>query len=199
MRVQSDLLKTNYLQMKYLIAGLGNIGIEYQNTRHNIGFMVLDALAAKYNIQFELKKLAYITKWSHKGRQVYLIKPTTYMNRSGESIRYWLQTEKIEIENLLVINDDLAFDFGKVKLKPKGSAGGHNGLKDIELKLQTQNYARLRVGIGSNFAKGRQVEYVLGNFDATELIKLPEILEKCITTIEHFVTIGLERTMSVSN
>lgn len=185
--------------MKFLIAGLGNIGTEYDHTRHNVGFMVLDALAQKYSLKFELKKLAYVAKWMYKSRQIILIKPTTYMNRSGEAVRYWLQNEKVDIQNLLVITDDLAFEVGTIRLKPKGSAGGHNGLADIELKLSTQNYARLRVGIGNHFAKGRQAEYVLSKFSEPEAQAMSAVINQCVEVVENFCTLGIERTMNLCN
>jgi peptidyl-tRNA hydrolase, PTH1 family len=146
--------------MKYLIAGLGNIGVEYENTRHNIGFRVLDRLAQMENFSFKMERLAYVAEWKFKARNFILIKPTTYMNLSGNAVRYWLITQKIQPENLLVITDDIALPYGKIRIRAKGSDGGHNGLKNINEVLQTQDYARLRFGVGSEFSKGRQVDYV---------------------------------------
>ena len=185
--------------MKYLIAGLGNIGLEYENTRHNIGFMVLDNLAEKFECKWELGKYAFTTSFKYKGRVFVLIKPTTYMNLSGKAIRYWLTTEKINIDNLLVITDDIALPLGTLRLKGKGSSGGHNGLKNIELLLETQQYSRLRFGVGGDFSKGKQVDYVLGNFNAEEHSVLPNLIENSCEITLSFATIGLARTMNEFN
>jgi len=185
--------------MKYLIAGLGNIGAEYENTRHNIGFKVLDKLAQQENFSFKIERLAMTAEYKFKGRTFILIKPTTYMNLSGNAVRYWLTTQKIQPENLLVITDDIALPFGKIRIRVKGSAGGHNGLKSISEILVSENYARLRFGVGSEFSKGRQVDYVLGNWDSNEEKTLDERIDIVIEAIKSFATIGLERTMNIFN
>lgn len=184
--------------MKYLIAGLGNMGNEYENTRHNIGFNVLDYLAEQKGAAFKVQNLGSIAKIKHKGRTLILLKPSTYMNLSGKAVRYWLQKEKIKQENLLVVMDDLNIDFGRVRLRGKGSDGGHNGIKDINQMLG-QNYARLRVGIGNDFKKGQQVDFVLGKWDSEEKAKLPEINKKCSDVILSYAAIGLAHTMSKFN
>lgn len=185
--------------MNYLIIGLGNIGPKYALTRHNIGFMCLDWLAKREDVSFEFEKHAYYGVWKYKGRQVHLIKPTTYMNLSGKAMNYWLKKLKVPVENSLVITDDLALPFGKLRLKPKGSAGGHNGLKDIEATLGTAKYARLKFGIGSDFGRGRQADYVLTEFSNAEFDLLPERLDKVKKVISEFCTIGIERTMNFNN
>jgi PTH1 family peptidyl-tRNA hydrolase len=185
--------------MKYLIAGLGNIGDEYANTRHNIGFMVLDKIAADKQLRFIEKGNAYITETKYKGRTFYFIKPTTYMNLSGKAVRYWMNDLKIEKQNCLVLLDDLALPLGALRLKPKGSDGGHNGLKSIDVDLNGNNYARLRFGIGSEFSKGKQVNYVLGKFTDDENKIIQPKIEKAINMIFDFGTIGLERTMTAHN
>ena len=185
--------------MKYLIAGLGNIGPEYANTRHNIGFMVVDELAAKEGAKFSFEKLAFTSEIKHKGRTIHLIKPTTYMNLSGKAVNYWLQIHKVPVENLLVIIDDLALPFGKLRMRPQGSAAGHNGLKDIEQVLGHNNYARLRFGIGSNFPKGRQADYVLGEFNKDEAAGLHEPIAKACDMVMGFCTVGLAMTMNKYN
>lgn len=185
--------------MKYLIAGLGNIGPEYDLTRHNIGFMVLDQLASRESAAFHLDKQAYKAEVKYKGRQLHLIKPTTYMNLSGKAIAHWLQNLKIPKENLLVITDDLALPFGKLRMKARGSSAGHNGLKSIESTLGGQDYARLRFGIGDHYPKGRQVDYVLSQFSPAEQAELPERIDKSIDMILSFASIGIERTMNFFN
>ncbi len=185
--------------MKHLIVGLGNPGTEYENTRHNIGFKTLDALAKASNVSFSHEKLAYRTTVKHKGRTLVLIKPTTFMNLSGKAVNYWLQKEKINKENLLVITDDLALPLGKLRLKPKGSDGGHNGLKDIQKVLNTNQYARLRFGIGNEFSKGKQVDYVLGEWTTNEQELLPSLIEKAKDIVLSFATIGIQRTMNAFN
>ena len=185
--------------MKYLIVGLGNIGDEYRETRHNIGFMVLDALAKASNIVFKDGRYGATTTLSIKGRQLILLKPSTYMNLSGNAVRYWMQQEKIPLENVLVIVDDLALPFGSLRLKGKGSDAGHNGLKHIAATLGTQNYARLRFGIGNNFPKGAQVDYVLGNFDEEDQKQMPERLELAGEIIKSFCLAGLNLTMNQYN
>ncbi len=185
--------------MKYLVVGLGNIGAEYINTRHNIGFTILDALADASNIVFTSKRYAYTANYKFKGRNIVLIKPTTYVNLSGKAVNYWLQKEKIPIDKLLVVVDDLALPFGTLRLKEKGGDAGHNGLKDINASLGTQNYARLRFGIGSNFNVGHQVDYVLGNWNKEELSAIPERIDKAIDIIKGFASIGVKRTMNQYN
>jgi PTH1 family peptidyl-tRNA hydrolase len=185
--------------MKYLIVGLGNIGDEYRETRHNIGFMVLDALAKASNIVFKDGRYGATTTLSVKGRQLILLKPSTYMNLSGNAVRYWMQQEKIPLENVLVVVDDLALPFGSLRLKGKGSDAGHNGLKHIAATLGTQNYARLRFGIGNDFPKGAQVDYVLGNFDEADRKQMPERLELAGEIIKSFCLAGLNLTMNQYN
>lgn len=184
---------------KYLIAGLGNIGADYVNTRHNIGFKVLDFLARKEGLQFDTAKLGAVAEYSFKGRKFILLKPNTYMNLSGKAVQYWLQKENIPIENLLVITDDLNLPFGTIRIKPKGSDGGHNGLKNINLVLNTQAYTRFRFGISDEFKKGQQVDYVLGDWSTDEEAKLPERLEVAADVIRSFGTAGLENTMTAFN
>lgn len=185
--------------MKYLIVGLGNIGSEYADTRHNIGFMVLDAMAKEAGANFSTQKLAAYTEVNHKGRTLCLIKPTTYMNLSGKAVRHWMQELKIPLENVLIVVDDLAIPFGSVRIKPKGSAAGHNGLKSIEGLLGSNEYARLRFGVSDNFPKGRQVDYVLSAFDKDEIPELPSLIDKSINMIKAFTTIGIELTMTNFN
>jgi PTH1 family peptidyl-tRNA hydrolase len=185
--------------MKYLIAGLGNIGPQYELTRHNVGFLTLDRLADVKGLPWESDRLAFTSYYKHKGRQIHLIKPTTYMNLSGKAINYWLKELKIEPQNLLVIVDDFALPFGSLRMRPKGSAAGHNGLKNIEETLGTQVYARLRFGIGDDFPKGKQVEYVLGRLSEPELAELPIIMDRAISMTESFCTIGIQQTMNQYN
>lgn len=185
--------------MKYLIVGLGNIGSEYQHTRHNIGFTVLDAFAKASNVFFTENRYGSTCEIKLKGHTLLLLKPSTFMNLSGNAIRYWLQKEKIPLENLLVIVDDIALSFGTLRLKPKGSAAGHNGLKNTQEVLATDEYARLRFGIGNNFPRGRQIEYVLGNWTPEQETALPERTKRCIEIIESFCLSGLELTMTQFN
>lgn len=185
--------------MKYLIAGLGNIGAEYHNTRHNIGFDVLDHLAEKGDFTFNSDRLADYAYWKFKGRHIHFIKPTTYMNLSGRSISYWLEKLKLKPEQLLVIVDDLAIPLGKLRIKSKGSDGGHNGLKSINEHLKTQNYPRLRFGIGDNFNRGNQVNFVLGKWEAEEIKLRDEAVSKSTEAIKSYVTQGLARTMNQFN
>lgn len=182
--------------MKYLIVGLGNPGAKYENTRHNIGFKVLESFAKEREGTFMLDKQAEISRVKFKGRSIILIKPTTFMNLSGKAVNYWMQQEKIELENILVITDDIALPFGKLRMKGKGSDGGHNGLKDIQATLNTQQYARLRFGVGNDFSAGRQSEYVLGEWSAEEEASMDERIATAKEFIKGFVTIGLQRTMS---
>ena len=185
--------------MKYLITGLGNIGEEYRNTRHNIGFTVLDALAKASNLVFTDGRYGATATLSLKGRQLILLKPSTYMNLSGNAVRYWMQKEKIELSNLFVVVDDLALPFGTIRLRSKGSDGGHNGLKSINQLLGTQDYTRLRFGIGNEFPKGKQVDYVLGEWGPDEEERFPAMLKHCGEVIENFVFIGVDKTMSLCN
>lgn len=185
--------------MKFLIAGLGNPGEKYANTRHNIGFKVLDSLAGESDTFFLTDRHAEVCKLSHKGKTLVLIKPLTFMNLSGKAVNYWLQSEKIPLENLLVVTDDIALPFGTLRLKLKGSDGGHNGLKDINAVLNTQNYSRLRFGIGNEFSKGRQSEYVLGEWNEDENKQLQERISQSIEFIKAFCTIGGQRAMSLYN
>lgn len=184
--------------MKYLIAGLGNMGAEYDHTRHNVGFEVVDALAEEFGVSFKNDQLGDIAEFKYRGRTVMLLKPSTYMNRSGKAVRYWLQKKKIEVENLLVVVDDLNLEFGKVRLRGKGSDGGHNGLKDINQTIGS-NYARLRFGIGSDFPRGRQVDYVLGEWSGEEKEQLPELRQRATEMCKSFVAIGLAHTMNQFN
>ncbi len=184
---------------KYLVVGLGNIGEKYHNTRHNIGFKILDHFAKKEELLFETKKLGDLTTFKFKGRTFILLKPSTYMNLSGKSVMYWLTKEKIPLENLLIITDDLNLPFGSIRLKTKGSDGGHNGLKDIQDKLQTTKYNRFRFGISDEFSKGRQVDYVLSNWNEEENQNLPERLDLSIELIKSFGTAGINNTMNDFN
>ncbi len=189
----------NNQEVKYLIVGLGNIGDEYAGTRHNVGFQVLDSMTEKDNVKFEKKRLAYIAESKVKGRKLIYCKPTTYMNLSGRSVNYWLQKEKIPLNNLLIIVDDLALNFGSIRIKKKGGDAGHNGLTDIINTLGHQNFNRMRFGIGDEFSKGRQVEYVLGKWSAVEKEKLPERLDMMSEAIKSFISIGIDRTMNFYN
>lgn len=184
---------------KFLIVGLGNIGSEYVNTRHNIGFKIVDFLAKKENVTFETVKLGTLAKYAFKGRTFFLLKPNTYMNLSGKAVQYWMDKENIPLENIFIITDDLNLSFGTVRIKPKGSDGGHNGLKNINLVLNTQNYTRFRFGISDEFKKGKQVDYVLGEWDDAEKLALPERLELTSEIIKSFGTAGLENTMTAFN
>ena len=185
--------------MKYLIAGLGNIGAEYKNTRHNIGFQILDALAGASNISFNDRRYGFVAEYKFKARTFILLKPTTYMNLSGRAVAYWLQKESIELSNLLVLVDDLALPFGTIRVRAKGGAGGHNGLENINQVLGRNDYTRLRFGIGDNFHKGFQVDYVLGDWSKEEEKELPAKIDTCIEIIQSFATIGTERTMNFFN
>ena len=184
---------------KFLIVGLGNIGAEYVNTRHNIGFKVLDYFAKKNAVSFETVKLGSMAQYRYKGKTFFLLKPNTYMNLSGKAVQYWMTQEKIPLENILVITDDLNLAFGTIRIKPKGSDGGHNGLKNINLLLNTQNYCRFRFGISDEFKKGQQVKYVLGEWDEVEKEKLPERLEVSSEIIISFGISGIENTMTTFN
>lgn len=185
--------------MKYLIVGLGNIGSEYEGTRHNIGFRVLDALAKASNLVFEDKRYGAVTTLSIKGQQLVLLKPSTYMNLSGNAVRYWMNKENIPVERLLIVVDDLALPFGALRMKPGGSDAGHNGLKNIASVLGTQNYARLRFGIGSDFPRGRQVDYVLGQFTEENLKTMDERVAMAMEMIKSFCLAGIQITMNQFN
>ena len=184
---------------KFLIVGLGNIGAEYVNTRHNIGFKVLDFVAQKESLSFETAKLGAITEYNLKGRKLILLKPNTYMNLSGKAVQYWMDKENIAKENVLVITDDLNLPFGTIRIKGKGSDGGHNGLKNIQLVLNSSEYPRFRFGISDEFKKGKQVDYVLGEWTEEEKNKLPERYEIAKQIIESFALAGLNNTMNNFN
>jgi len=185
--------------MKYLIVGLGNPGAEYQDTRHNIGFTILDAFARASNVFFEDHRYGFTCEVKLRGRSLVLLKPTTFMNLSGNAVRYWMNKEKIEIGNLLVIVDDIALPFGALRLKPKGSDAGHNGLRSIQDVLGHNEYARLRFGIGNDFPRGGQVRYVLGKWDKDEMAALPERADVAAEMIRSFCLAGLELTMTQFN
>ncbi|WP_294239465.1 MULTISPECIES: aminoacyl-tRNA hydrolase [Chryseobacterium] len=185
--------------MKYLIVGLGNKGAEYENTRHNIGFKVADKIAETLEVSFNTTNFGWMADGKYKGRRVLVLKPDTYMNLSGNAVRYWMQKENIPLENVLIVTDDLALPFGTLRMKGKGSDAGHNGLKNINEVLQTQNYARLRFGISADFSEGRQVDYVLGTWNEEESEKLPERIDKFSKASLSFVFAGISNTMSAFN
>jgi peptidyl-tRNA hydrolase, PTH1 family len=185
--------------MKYLIVGLGNIGEGYEDTRHNIGFMALDAMAKASDAFFSDRRYGFVSSIKYKGRDFILLKPSTYMNRSGNAVRYWMKKEKIPAENLLVIVDDIALPLGNIRMRPKGSDGGHNGLAHINTILGTNEYARIRIGIGNSFRKGSQVNYVLGNWDPEEKKFLEERIAIVVEMIKSFGTAGTELTMTAFN
>jgi peptidyl-tRNA hydrolase, PTH1 family len=184
---------------RFLIAGLGNIGPEYAHTRHNIGFDVADALALKYNAPFKSERLADLASFSIKGREIFVIKPTTYVNLSGRAVRYWMDNKKVPLQQILVIVDEIALPLSKLRLRPSGSDSGHNGLRSIQEALATVDYPRLRFGIGNNYPKGYQVDYVLGRWAKEEepLVRLK--IEKSVEVVENFVFTGIERTMTDVN
>lgn len=196
---KSNINTTTEMSKKFLIVGLGNHGADYVNTRHNIGFKVLEKLAQLNDALFETKKLGDLASFRFKGRTFLLLKPNTYMNLSGKAVKYWLEKESIPPENLLIVTDDLNLPFGTLRLKTKGSAGGHNGLKDIQVKLNTSQYNRLRFGISDEFAKGKQVDYVLGNWTDDETEKLKERLEHCSEFIKSYVMAGIQNAMNTFN
>lgn len=187
------------LMKKFLIIGLGNIGEKYENTRHNIGFKILDELAEEHETSFETEKLGDIATFRYKGRTFMLLKPSTYMNLSGKAVKYWMTKEKVGIDNILVVTDDLNIDFGTLRLKGKGSDGGHNGLKDIQEKLNTNKYPRFRFGVGADFSKGRQVDFVLSEWSKEETSELIERLPVSAKLITSFGTAGMANTMSNFN
>lgn len=185
--------------MKYLIVGLGNPGVEYRDTRHNIGFEVLDALAGASNTVFSPNRYGDTALVKHKGRQLILLKPLTFMNLSGKAVRYWMEKEKIALENIFIVTDDLALPFGTIRIRKKGSDGGHNGLKSINELLGTNAYARLRFGIGNEYSQGRQVDYVLGEWGEEERSKLPERVKRCGEAILDLPFIGIDKVMNTYN
>ena len=185
--------------MKFLVVGLGNPGKEYEETRHNIGFKVVDEMARELGATFTLDKAAFRAEANFKGRTIILIKPITFMNLSGKAVNYWMQAEKIDQKNLLVITDDIALPFGKLRMKGKGSDGGHNGLKDIQAVLKTVEYTRLRFGVGNDFSKGRQADYVLGEWSKDEQLALPERIQTATEFIKSFSFVGLDMTMTTWN
>ena len=184
---------------KFLIIGLGNVGDSYRNTRHNIGFKVLDALASASNISFEPNRYADTSKLKIKGRPVVLVKPTTFMNLSGKAVNYYLQSEKIEAENLLILTDDLALPFGTLRMRTKGSDGGHNGLKHIIQTLNGTTFSRIRFGVGNEFSKGKQVDYVLGSWSDEEESALQERIDTATKMVKSFVLVGAAQTMTLFN
>lgn len=186
-------------EMKYIVAGLGNVGEEYEGTRHNTGFMVVDRLAKSAEARWELSRHAYRTEIKLKGRTIILLKPTTYMNLSGKAIKYWLMQEKVELSRLLVVVDDIALPLGELRMKKQGSGGGHNGLKNIEEMLGSNAYCRLRVGVGNDFARGRQIDYVLGQYSEGELAELSQHLDEAAEMVKTFVLEGADRAMNKFN
>jgi PTH1 family peptidyl-tRNA hydrolase len=196
---QNQLLQETDPMKKFLVVGLGNIGAEYEETRHNIGFKVLDFLAEEENLTFENAKLGAVATFKYKGRSVLCLKPSTYMNLSGKAVNYWMEKESIAVDNVLIITDDINLPFGTIRLKTKGSDGGHNGLKDIQNTLQTAQYPRFRFGIGAEFGKGKQVDYVLGQWNEEEIAALPERLKKSTALIRSFVFAGVKNTMNQFN
>ena len=185
--------------MKYLIIGLGNIGKEYENTRHNIGFRIADALTTRYDSCFALERYGFLSQFKIKGRQIFVLKPNTFMNLSGKAVKYYLQLKKIKIDNILVITDDIHLDFGKIKIKRKGSDGGHNGHKDIIDKLATSNYCRLKFGIGCDFNSGHQSRYVLDSWTEEEEKMLTNFIDNSVNSIINFCTLGVDQAMAKFN
>ncbi len=185
--------------MNYLIAGLGNIGTEYENTRHNMGFMVLDAFLKASDTFFITERYGSVAEYSFKGNKIILLKPSTYMNLSGNAVRYWLQKKKIQEENLLVVCDDLALPFGTLRMRKKGSDGGHNGLKNINETLGNSNYARLRMGIGDEFSRGGQIDYVLGKFTKQDEELLNDVILRAVEAIKLYIAIGPDKAMNICN
>ena len=183
----------------FVIVGLGNIGEEYADTRHNVGFMALDALAKQKEISFNSNRYAYTAEFKYKGRLYILVKPTTYMNLSGKAVNYYMQEEKIPLSNLLVITDDISLPVGKIRIRKKGSDGGHNGLKHIQATLGTEEYTRLRIGVGNNFPKGKQADYVLAPFDEDELPDLIPTLERMPEIIINFGLLEIDKLMNLYN
>ncbi len=205
-RLLSRLLNKHHVQtsekdtgMNYLVAGLGNIGAEYASTRHNMGFMVLDAWAQASNTVFKTERYGDVAEIPFKGRMFYLLKPSTYMNLSGNAVRYWMDKLKLPLENLIVICDDLNLPFGTIRMRKNGSDGGHNGLKDIQTRLETTQWARIRVGIGNNFSRGGQVDFVIGELNSGEKAAVPQICDRVIEGVRNFATIGPDRAMNLLN
>ncbi|MEX2512633.1 MAG: aminoacyl-tRNA hydrolase [Cyclobacteriaceae bacterium] len=185
--------------MKYLIVGLGNIGPEYELTRHNVGFLTLDRMADTHDLKWNSDRMAFTSFLKWKGRQIHLIKPTTYMNLSGKAVNYWMKSLKIPKEKILIIVDDIALPFGKLRMRGKGSSAGHNGLKNIEELTGGQDFARLRFGIGDEFPQGKQIDYVLGRWSQREIDQLPEAMDRATEMIGSFCTSGLNATMNLYN
>lgn len=196
---RGDVDKENDNMKRYLIACLGNIGFEYVNTRHNAGFMVADYMAQEVGVSFESCRYGDMAKVKVKNVELLLLKPSTFMNLSGVAVRFWMNKEKLPLENLLVVVDDLALPFGTIRIRKQGSDAGHNGLKNIASELGTQNYARLRFGIGSEFLKGRQIDFVLGKFPPEEMAKMPEVLKKCSDAVKAFALSGADFAMTHYN
>lgn len=197
---KTNLEESNNVNMKkFLIVGLGNIGAEYVNTRHNIGFKIVDFLAREESLDFQTVKLGSLAEYKLKGKTILLLKPNTYMNLSGKAVQYWMEKEKINIENVLIITDDLNLSFGTIRIKPKGTDGGHNGLKSIQQTLNSSEYPRFRFGISDEFKKGKQVDYVLGEWDEIEKEKLTERLKMAIDAVKCFALSGLENAMTNFN
>lgn len=196
---KSEILSETDIMKKFLIVGLGNIGAKYENTRHNIGFKVLDELSKSQEFAFEDAKLGAIASFKYKGKSILCLKPATYMNLSGKAVRYWMEKENIPLENVLIITDDINLSFGTIRLKTKGSDGGHNGLKDIQNTLQTATYNRFRFGVGADFGKGRQVDFVLGEWNDDEIQQMPERLKKSTSLILSFIFAGVKNTMNQFN
>ena len=184
---------------KFLIAGLGNIGTDYAGTRHNIGFDIADAFVSKHQAQFRTARLAEVAEVKWKGKSVIVIKPTTYMNLSGRAVKYWMDAEKIQLDSILILVDDVALPLNKIRLRASGSDGGHNGLKSVQEALQTDKYCKLRFGIGNEYPKGRQVDFVLGKWTLSEIAVVKLKIEKCVEVIESFISAGVERTMNEAN
>ena len=184
---------------KFLIVGLGNIGVDYQNTRHNIGFTVLDALTKQVDISFSTLRYGDVAEMSYKGKKIVFLKPNTLMNRSGNAVRYWIKKRKICLQNILIISDDVHLDLGYLRIRKQGSDGGHNGLRDIQEKLGSNQYPRLRVGVGSKFSKGQQADYVLSPWSNEEEHLLPIIVNRATKAVIDFATQGLEKTMNLHN
>lgn len=198
-KTDKSLLEETDAMKKFLIVGLGNTGDKYAETRHNIGFKTLDALAVEADFTFETLKLGEVGSFKIKGRSILCLKPSTFMNLSGKAVNYWMEQEKIPLENVLIITDDINLPFGTIRLKTKGSDGGHNGLKDIQNVLQTTNYNRFRFGVGADFGQGRQIDHVLGEWNDTEKKELPERFEKASAVIKSFVLAGVKITMNEFN
>lgn len=195
----SNLITETDPMKKFLVVGLGNIGTEYDDTRHNIGFKILDALAEEEQFSFESDKLGSVGSFKHKGKSVVCLKPNTYMNLSGKAVKYWMDKENISLDHVLIITDDLNLDFGTLRLKGKGSDGGHNGLKDIQKVLNTTTYPRFRFGVGANYSKGKQVDFVLGKWTAQENALLKERLQRSTDLIRSFIFAGIKNTMNQYN